>query len=697
MSFSILGLGRVILSAQPHQTPQLEAALWYASLGWSVVPTHRVLTVDGVSMCTCPAGPKCISKGKHPAVAWSQWQIERPSVEQITTWFTGVYAAYGVGIVTGAVSGIFVIDVDEGPGKPGNETITNVQMIHGDLPFTVQARTGGGGLHVILRHPRDIWVTTAKNVLGPGVDVRGDGGFIVASPSLHESGRYYLWDETSHPRTTPIADAPAWLVELIETPPPDAQGRRPASTGTGEIVKDAWGKVVDGRERHMVGIICGVIATHLRDCGLLPSVEAVLTEAWPSYERTTRARGISLEEDGRGLSLMRQRTGHFLRRAASGKWRVAPPFPESPAGTPPGQMRDIPSRPSRIRLLSLAELRALPPPEWLIHGLVPEKSLVVPYGPPKSGKTFIVLSAGLHIAAGMPWFGHAVKQGAVVYIAGEGTGGISIRVQAMCAVYGISEDVPFWVVPVAVNFSDKNAIQQLSDAIRATVGTIRIAMIVVDTLARAMPGADENSAQEVGLVIAACDGLKEEFECTVAPVHHEGKDSNRGARGTSALRGAWDAAFQIRTEGKRTTLIVTDQKEGESGQRLEFKMTEQIVGVGRTSLVPVLQDNESADDWQAPRRDPGGNTGLALQVLREAIAAEGESVPWFSGRPSGDLSGIRSETWRRWFYEKIPSLTQEARKKAFQRSCLELTRSARIGVRDPWIWLPSKNETGHGT
>jgi putative DNA primase/helicase len=202
------------MSTAPNDRPQLTSALWYASLGWSVVPTHKVVQFHDGTMCTCPSGVSCISKGKHPAVGWAQYQQQRPDEAQLRTWFEGAFSTYGVGVITGAVSGIFVVDVDEAPGKSGGETINDLQMIHGDLPFTVQARTGGGGRHILFRHPRDVWITTGRNTLGPGVDTRGDGGFIVVSPSLHESGRYYLWDEVSHPRTTPLADAPAWVVEL---------------------------------------------------------------------------------------------------------------------------------------------------------------------------------------------------------------------------------------------------------------------------------------------------------------------------------------------------------------------------------------------------------------------------------------------------------------------------------------------------
>ena len=647
------------------------------------MPVHRVIRgSDGVISCSCPAGDACSSKGKHPAVAWTQYQKAAASVEQIRAWFEGPFATYGVGIVTGAVSGFIVVDVDEGPGKAGTETINDLQFLNGDLPHTPVARTGGGGRHVFLLHPRDVWVATGRNVLGPGVDVRGDGGFIVAAPSLHESGRFYLWDESAHPRVTPIAAAPGWLIEMAEAPPPDAHGARAPPTGSGEIIRDAWAKVIDGRERFMVGIVCGVIATMTRETGALPASEAVLAEAWPTYERGVKARGASLEADGRGITLMRQRVTHFLRRAEQGKWKLKAEG-RAKDGPLPFETRKATSP----AILSIPELLALPSPEWLVAGLIPEQSLVVPYGPPKSFKSFLMMSVGLHIAAGLEWFGHTVQQGAVVYVMGEGIGGMKVRVRAMLTRYGMAPGVPFFIVRRAVNFRDPAEVKALEAAIRDRIGDMPLRLLVIDTLARAMPGADENSAQEVGAVIAAADHLKDVFSCTVALVHHEGKDSGRGARGTSALRGAWDAAYQIVSRGKRMILTVIDQKEAEAGQVLRFVMEEVAVGIGRTSLVPVLDDNPDMPG-HVPVREVSGHAGLVLQALRDVMAGpESAVLPPFDGLPQGNTRGVPVETLRRKVYERMLSVSQDARQKAFVRSVQNLMRMRAIGVRDPWIWL----------
>ena len=386
--------------------------------------------------------------------------------------------------------------------------------------------------------------------------------------------------------------------------------------------------------------------------------------------------------------------GSLYYEARKNRPLFVPPFDLVPASN--GHDSTEPPHPEqqRTRILTMRELDALPPPEWIVHGLIPDKSLVVPFGPPKSGKTFIVLSFCLHVAAGKPWFGHPVRQGAVVYIAGEGTSGLSLRLKAMRAKYEIGIDAPLWVVPRAVNFRLEGEVQALVALVKATVGDVPVRLVIIDTLARAMPGADENSAQEVGLVIAGCDEVRDALGCTTVPIHHSGKDATRGARGTSALRGAWDTALEITASGKRVTMLVADQKEAESGQRLVFRMEQVAVGIGRSSLVPVLADSvdieadEGAEGRQQERYAPTGQAGTALQVLRNIVAGPDSAIlPPFSGIPSGDVRGVDYETWRRGFYEKMPGETQAARRVAFNRAKDTLLSRGWVGVRDPWVWL----------
>src|SRR4029077_4053559 len=123
-------------------------------------------------------------------------------------------------------------------------------------------------------------------------------------------------------------------------------------------------------------------------------------------------------------------------------------------------------------------------------------------------------------------------------------------------------------------------------------------------------------------------------------------DGERGARGTSALRGAWDAAYRITSSGDDTTLTVIDQKDAEGGQSLVFHMEEVAVGIGRTSLVPMLAEAPAGGVSPPFRREISGHAGLVLRALQDAIASpESAMLPPFSGMPTGDLRGIEVEIW----------------------------------------------------
>jgi hypothetical protein len=139
-----------------------------------------------------------------------------------------------------------------------------------------------------------------------------------------------------------------------------------------------------------------------------------------------------------------------------------PPEAEDDAEIPAAIAKSVPaprkSPPARSRFspLSLAEIAKLPPPEWLIDGLVPQDGLVVLYGEPAAGKSFLALDWALSIATGVPWLGREVKQGEVVYVYAEGVRGLTQRVTAWLQEQGKAEAPSFWTVPVAVPIPDPN-------------------------------------------------------------------------------------------------------------------------------------------------------------------------------------------------------------------------------------------------
>ena len=184
--------------------PLLEAALAYASLGWRVFPLHSPVQ-DGGCTCGCD-DPSCRTAGKHPRTRHGHKDATTDAGTIRQWWATWPDA--NVAIATGAVSGIVVLDVD--PDNGGEETLAACLDRHGPLPPTVAVATGGGGRHHVFRHPGgEVKSNRGEHGLGPGLDVRADGGYIVAAPSLHRSGTVYAWQDAPDRRV--LAPMPAWI------------------------------------------------------------------------------------------------------------------------------------------------------------------------------------------------------------------------------------------------------------------------------------------------------------------------------------------------------------------------------------------------------------------------------------------------------------------------------------------------------
>jgi hypothetical protein len=179
----------------------VDKALEYAERGWKVFPLH---TMNG-SLCTC-GNSTCSSAAKHPHIKEWQKQCSNQSGE-IKEWWQK-WPDANIGLATGQPSGFFVLDVD--PRHGGKESLQKLVKKNGILPKTLASHTGGGGYHLFFNEP-DTKVSNRANIL-PGLDVRGDGGYIVAPPSFHKSGVQYRWiKEFSE---SPINDAPQWLLNL---------------------------------------------------------------------------------------------------------------------------------------------------------------------------------------------------------------------------------------------------------------------------------------------------------------------------------------------------------------------------------------------------------------------------------------------------------------------------------------------------
>ena len=177
----------------------LQVALRYADHGWPVLPVHT----PRVSGCSCPA-VDCGSPGKHPRTARGVHDASTDA-DRIRTWWQR-WPDANVAVATGAASGLLVVDVDlpDGPAS-----LARLVADRGPLPATCEQRTGSGGRQLLFVHPGEPVGNRAR--LQPGIDVRGDGGYIVVPPSAHPSGHRYRWLGR-----TPPADPPGWLMGLLD-------------------------------------------------------------------------------------------------------------------------------------------------------------------------------------------------------------------------------------------------------------------------------------------------------------------------------------------------------------------------------------------------------------------------------------------------------------------------------------------------
>lgn len=159
-------------------------ALRYMRMGWSVIPCHVPLRNGG---CSC--GRECSWPGKHPRVNWREYGQRRASRAEIVQWFEQEFYGSNVGVVTGTISNLVVVDVDHG-------AIDSFRELH--LPYTPRVAFSGSGegIHFFYQCRTPI---PSKIGLVPNIDVKADGGFIVLPPSTHKSGRHYEWFHRGEP------------------------------------------------------------------------------------------------------------------------------------------------------------------------------------------------------------------------------------------------------------------------------------------------------------------------------------------------------------------------------------------------------------------------------------------------------------------------------------------------------------------
>ena len=184
----------------------LDDAKTYAARGWPVLPCKGKVPVT-------PHGVKDASQDE----------------EKINVWF-GNAQTHNVGIATGRTSDLIVLDID--PRHGGDFSLEALEDAHGELPQTVEVKTGGGGRHLYFQFPEGIEIKNGSNVLGPGLDIKSTGGYVIAPPSIHpDTGQPYAWEWSGDPEEVPIALLPDWLLKRLS----ESRTRETSVTGGGRL------------------------------------------------------------------------------------------------------------------------------------------------------------------------------------------------------------------------------------------------------------------------------------------------------------------------------------------------------------------------------------------------------------------------------------------------------------------------------
>jgi hypothetical protein len=347
------------------------------------------------------------------------------------------------------------------------------------------------------------------------------------------------------------------------------------------------------------------------------------------------------------------------------------------------------------------------PVEWMIHSILPTKSFSALFGPPGSFKSFIALDMAEAIATGRPWMGNEVeKQGAVLYICGEGFGGMGARIKACQIHHSTPKGAPIYVIRHQLNLrssaEDFNALMMAVVQLVETTG-IEFQLLIIDTLARAFGGGNENDSDAMGSFITSMGKIQEFLACALMVLHHSGKDLAKGLRGHSSLLGAVDTQLEIlRFEDQAKGIIsLTKQKDGQDGIRHGFEMVEIEISSSSLGFDPVVSLAVQASDEavnQASKKASKGNAGnagngknqrLEMLCLETVVKAKG-GIKYIDGK---QRMAVNLEEWRLELWSKM-GCSEEDRNKfntAWSRAKTRLQEVGLVGIRDKLAWLESKD------
>ncbi len=506
-------------------------------------------------------------------------------------------------------AGCYVLDVD---GKTGAETLARLIEQRGPLPDTLTIRTPHG-THYWFRGS----VPSTVGKLGPKLDTRGRGGYVLVCPSVVHGKAYDYASDTNA-----IAPGPEWIAECL------ADSARDGVAATGGTEFDTAPAIGRARELLQRYVAAGHVA--IEGSGGDNRTYAVAAEVLNLGLSVARAHEL-LRDEWNPHCIPPWTPDDLLTKVSNaaeycqneqGAWAVPPAQEIFADAAKHAYAGTISEKRGKFCVLLPRDMRSLPPPSWLVADLIPANAVGMLYGPTGTFKTFLALIISLAIAVVKQLWGKTTAQGAVAYCAGEAPVGIArVRIPALMQHYKVPEpdDVPLALVPAVPLVSTPAEVEALTAALKAT--GLRFALIVIDTVARALGGLDENSAKDAGLLLAAAERLRDTFNCSVLLIHHTGKDESRGARGSSALLAGVDFAYEVKAETNVLAVSLRCEKMKDADPPAPIRL--QGSRAYGSVVFDLIRETEYAALTRSNTSTHNSDVGQALKVLR---AVSGSTV-----------------------------------------------------------------------
>ncbi|WP_306114188.1 MULTISPECIES: helicase RepA family protein [unclassified Roseovarius] len=356
---------------------------------------------------------------------------------------------------------------------------------------------------------------------------------------------------------------------------------------------------------------------------------------------------------------------------------------------------ELPKRASALRraLEPISSIRPVIKSRYLVKGWIDRETVSVVYGESNVGKTFFALDLAMHVAAGRPWHGHLIggvnegSNGPVLYIAGEGGYGINNRIEAIRLdqpelIQSIEGNGEFLLLPTALDLCAKGDATALVSALERLDD---IPLIVIDTLARSMGTGDENTAKDMGAFVRNIDFIRAQTGAHIMVIHHSGKDTSKGARGSGSLRAAVDTEIELTRSGNVIMAETRKQRDMPTGQVFAYTLRGVEIGID--------EDGDKVTSAVVEQTDPvaktikiTGQQKIALQALDDALAHHGT-------KQHGDMfpdnrNCVSTDIWKEFCTRHALSdgESDSARRKAFFSAKKGLQEKEVIRIVDDYVW-----------